>query len=122
PLRIAITASPIATFCPMRRPSSRSLRWRRTRPPMVELSTAMCVVCNEPQPFRGRTPAPIGPTLSDAAHDRNIQVADLLPQGVPVQPEQLCRLDLVPAGGTQSQGDERTLQFMQYPIVQARRR
>src|SRR4029078_8230241 len=60
--------------------------------------------------------------LTAASIDLNIEVADLLPQGIAVETEQIGRPDLVTAGGRQRGGQERQLDFPQNPMVEARRR
>src|SRR5262249_39558014 len=53
------------------------------------------------------------------AEDLNIEIADFLPQGIAINPEQIRRADLVTAGSGQSHREERMLDLAQDTVVEA---
>src|SRR5437016_3431267 len=57
-----------------------------------------------------------------AAVDLNIEVADLLPQRVAVQAEQIGGADLIATGCRKRGGQQRHLDFLEDAVVEARRR
>ena len=52
--------------------------------------------------------------------DLDVEVADLLAQGVSVQTEQFGGLDLIATGGSQRRPDQRFLDIAQDPVIQPR--
>src|SRR5262249_34980722 len=60
--------------------------------------------------------------LAPAAIDLDIEVANLLAQGVAVQPEQVGGPDLVAAGRSEGCGKQRNLDLLEDAVIEARRR
>src|SRR5882724_8526449 len=60
-------------------------------------------------------------SLAAAAVDLDIEVPDLLAQGVAVQTEQVGGADLIAAGGRERCGEQRYLNLLQDPVIEARR-
>ena len=64
-------------------------------------------------------PALIGP---EALYNLKAQIADLLAQRIPVQAEQMGGPDLVAARGAEADRQQRPLDFLQDPVIEAGRR
>src|SRR5262249_33661753 len=57
-----------------------------------------------------------------AAEDLNVEIADFLAQRVAIDPEQICRADLVAASGRKRHRQERMLDLPEHPVIEAGRR
>src|SRR4051812_29288915 len=79
-----------------------------------------------PNSHRGRTvrsePGPPPRGSARTANDLEVEVADLLAQGVPIDAEELRRPDLVAAGGGKRGADQRRLDLPQDPVIEPGRR
>src|ERR1700729_4168444 len=62
------------------------------------------------------------PRLTPAPVDLNVEVADLLAQGVAVEAEQVGGADLVATGRGQRRGQERHLDLLEDAVIEPRRR
>ena len=51
-------------------------------------------------------------SLARRAHPPDVEIADLLAQGIPVQPQQFGGLDLIAAGRGERRGNQRILDFL----------
>src|SRR3954462_6425634 len=67
-----------------------------------------------------RAPLPGG--SARAADDLEVEVTDLLAQGIAIDAEELRRPDLVAAGGGQGGADQRRLDLPQDPVIEPGRR
>src|SRR5215204_1268868 len=70
----------------------------------------------------GASPSPLPGGSARAANDLEVEVADLLAQGVPIDAEELRRPDLVAAGGGERGADQRRLDLPQDPVIEPGRR
>src|SRR4051812_6783336 len=80
---------------------------------------------SRPKPMARRggvSPAPPPRGSARAANDLEVEVADLLAQGVPIDAEEHRRSDLVAAGGGKRGADERRLDLAQDPVIEPGRR
>src|SRR5215469_5336268 len=69
--------------------------------------------------MRGDSLRPRGDqALFTAAADVDFELADLLPQGVPVEAEELRRPQLVAPGGAEGELDERPFDLAQHAIIE----
>src|SRR5450432_1514601 len=71
-------------------------------------------------PLRSGLGAPAA--LITAPVDLDVQVANLLPQRVAVEAEQVSGADLVAPGRRQRRRQQRYLDFLEDPVIEARRR
>src|SRR5262245_51201675 len=70
-------------------------------------------------PSTGREP---GVVLAPAPIDLDVEVPDLLAQGISIEPEQVGGTNLVAAGGRQRSREQRHLDLLQDAVIQAGRR
>src|SRR6266480_7208004 len=77
-----------------------------------------------PSPLRGSRAAlrEGREALITAPVDLDVQVANLLPQRVAVQAEQIGRADLITSGRRQCRREQRYLNLLEDPVIKARRR
>src|ERR1700681_1179558 len=73
------------------------------------------------QAGRRATPGAHAPSTA-AAIDLNVQIADLLAEGIAVEPQKVGRPDLIAAGRCQCCGEQRHLDFLEDAMIETRRR
>src|SRR5581483_3172258 len=72
--------------------------------------------------YRLLSALPPGTALLHAAQHLDVELADLLAQGVAVEPEQRGRLQLIAARGAQAEADQRPLDVLENAVVDPGRR
>ena len=59
----------------------------------------------------------IDPNLTKAGNAAQIEIADLFAQGIPVEPENFSRLDLIATGPGQRGGDQRRFEIVEHAMI-----
>src|SRR5262245_51345406 len=117
---------------PKRQPAQR-VEIRPLRCPLIDGSSRLLMLLYNKvaglRQFRGAPSRPVADrhhsnariknASAATAEDLNIEIADFLPQGIAIDPEQIRRADLVAAGGCQSHREERMLDLAQDTVVKA---